>query len=300
MTERERALREGLHQDIRRLAGEIGERNIIRYENLTAAADFIETSFAAAGYQARRQGYDVGGKACFNIEVEIAGADRPEEIVVVGAHYDSVIGSPGANDNATGAAAVLALARAFAGKKTSRTVRFVAFVNEEPPLFLTAEMGSRLYARRARQRNENIAAMLSLETIGYYSDAAGSQKYLFPLSLFYPSRGDFIGFVGNLASRRLLREVVGSFRDHARFPSEGAALPEGLPGVGWSDHISFWQEGYSALMVTDTAFFRYPFYHTADDTPDRVDYDRLARVVAGLESVAADLVGVRKDEKERA
>jgi hypothetical protein len=146
-------------------------------------------------------------------------------------------------------------------------------------------MGSVRYARRCRQRDEQIVAMLSLETIGYYSDAPGSQQYPFPFGLLYPSEGNFIGFVGNVSSGDLVRTAIGAFRQHARFPSEGAAVPASIQGVGWSDHWSFWQVGYPGIMVTDTAPFRYPHYHRREDTPDKVDYARMARVVAGLEHV---------------
>lgn len=283
------ALQDALRRDVEHLAGEIGERNLTRYEGLRAAAAFLEASLASAGYAVGRQTYDVDGKACHNLEVERAGRDRPQDIVIIGAHYDSVEGSPGANDNASGVAGVLALARAFAGARPSRTLRFVAFVNEEPPIFQTEAMGSVRYARRCRERGERVTAMLSLETVGYYSDAPGSQVYPFPFQFFYPSTGNFIGFVGNVASRRLVREVVGSFRRHAAFPSEGVATLASIPGVGWSDQWAFWQEGYPAVMVTDTAPFRYPYYHSPQDTPDRVRYDRLARVVIGLERVIAEL-----------
>jgi hypothetical protein len=285
-TDSERALALELRRDVEKLAGEIGERNVRHPRELAAAADFIERSLAAAGHAPRRQSYDVGAVRCHNLEVELTGSS---EIVVVGAHYDSVVGAPGANDNGSGVAATLALARRFASQRPRRTLRFVLFANEEPPHFQTADMGSARYARRAKQRGERIVAMLSLETLGYYSDAEASQSYPPPVGMFFPSRGNFIGFVSNLSSRRLLREVVASFRSHTRFPSEGAALPSLVPGVGWSDQWAFWQEGYPALMVTDTAPFRYPHYHTPDDTPDKLDYERFARVVAGLERVVGDL-----------
>jgi Zn-dependent M28 family amino/carboxypeptidase len=133
--------------------------------------------------------------------------------------------------------------------------------------------------------------MLSLETIGYYSDAPNSQQYPPPFNLYYPSTGNFIGFVGNEESSRLVEQVVRAFRQHAKFPSEGSAAPSDVPGVGWSDHWSFWQAGYPALMVTDTAPFRYPHYHLSSDTPDKLDYDRMARVVDGLQAVIGDLAG---------
>ncbi|MHC4470699.1 MAG: M28 family peptidase [Planctomycetota bacterium] len=289
LTEREAALAAELRRDVERLAGEIGERNVFRRRALAVAARFLFESLSDAGYRVERQAYEVHGVECENFEVEIRGAERPEEIVVVGGHYDSVDGSPGANDNATGVAATLALARAFAGTKPPRTLRFVLFVNEEPPWFQTGDMGSAVYARRCRERGDDVTAMLALETIGYYSDEKGTQSYPPPLSLFYPSRGNFIGIVGNVGSRRLVKQVVASFRRHARFPSEGAALPSWLPGVGWSDHWAFFREGYPAVMVTDTAPFRYPHYHLATDTPDKVDYERTARVVVGLAEVIEEL-----------
>jgi len=282
------ALRAELVADVQTLAGEIGERNMQRYPQLTAAADFIEASFSRAGLQPRRDTYELQGRACHNIETEIRGA-RPE-IVVIGAHYDSVFGSPGANDNASGVAALLALARRFAGKPTGQTLRFVAFVNEEPFFFQTEQMGSFVYASRCKARGDQISGMISLETIGYFSDAPRSQIYPSPgLSLFYPTRGNFIGFVGNVGSRALLRRTISLFRQQAKLPSEGAALPSFIPGVAWSDQWSFWQHGYSAIMITDTALFRYPHYHSSTDTPDKLEYDRFALVVSGLEKTIAEL-----------
>jgi Zn-dependent M28 family amino/carboxypeptidase len=236
----------------------------------------------------------VDGKPVDNLEVELRGVTAPEEIVVVGAHYDSVFRCPGANDNGSGTAGLLALARALAASKPVRTLRLVAFVNEEPPQFRTADMGSRVYANRCRSRKENIVAMLSLETIGYYTDAPNTQNYPPPLSAVYPSQGDFIAFVGNVGSRSLVRRCVLVFREQAAFPSQGAALPSGLQGVGWSDHESFWEAGYDGVMVTDTAPFRYPHYHAGEDTPDKLDYDRCARAVAGVAEVVRDLTGIAR------
>jgi hypothetical protein len=281
-----------LRQHVTHLAVEIGERNVLRHpQQLAQAAGWIEDQLAKLGYKVKRQGYEVSGVTCCNLDAEIHGAKVPDEIVVIGAHYDSVLGTPGANDNGSGVATVLALARQFAQRKTDRTLRFVAFVNEEPPYFQTEQMGSWVYARRCRQRNEKITAMLTPETIGYYSDKPDSQKYPPPLNLLYPSTGNFIGFVGNTGSAALVRQVVAAFRQHEQFPSEGGAPPDFVPGVGFSDHWSFWQEGYPGVMVTDTAMFRYPHYHEAEDTPDKIDFERTARVVRGLEKVVAVLVG---------
>jgi len=282
------ALRAELVADVQALAGDIGERNMQRYPQLNAAADFIEGSFLRAGLQPRRDTYELEGQACHNIEAEIRG-DRPE-IVVVGAHYDSVFGSPGANDNGSGVAALLALARRFAGKPIGLTLRFVAFANEEPPYFQTPQMGSLVYAGRCKARGDRISAMISLETIGYFSDAPGSQTYpALGIGAFYPTTGNFIGFVGNVRSRGLLRRAISLFRQQAKLPSEGAALPSFIPGVGWSDQWAFWQQGYPAIMITDTAPFRYPHYHAATDTPDKLDYDRFALVVSGAEKMIEEL-----------
>jgi hypothetical protein len=281
-------LREELRSDVQKLAGEIGERNMWHYPQLNAAADFIENSFLRAGLRPRRDTYEIRGQACHNIETEISGVSP--EIILIGAHYDSVSGSPGANDNGSGVAAMLALARRFAGKTGKHTLRFVAFVNEEPPYFLSDEMGSFIYAGRCKARGDKIPVMISLETIGYFSDAPNSQSYPSAgLGIFYPKVGNFIGFVGNVRSRSLLRRVIAAFRKYAKIPSEGAALPSFIPGVSWSDQRSFWRHGYPGIMVTDTAPFRYPYYHSADDTPDKLDYDRFALVVSAMEKVIEGL-----------
>ena len=285
----ERVLEQALRSHVITLAGEIGERNLFHADKLVQAAEYIRTTFQHAGYEVSEQEYRVSGQACLNIEVEVNGTTRPEEIVLVGAHYDSVKGSPGANDNGTGVAAVLALAEGLAASHPSRTIRFVAFANEEPPFFQSHQMGSRVYAKRSRERGEQIRLMVSLETIGYYTEEAGSQSYPFPLQLIYPREGNFIAFVSNTDNGPWVRKTVESFRRHTQFPSEGAALFGWLPGVGWSDHWAFWKENFPAVMVTDTALFRDPYYHTAKDTPDHIHYEHLARVVSGLQSVILDI-----------
>ncbi len=290
LTPAESRYRDELTRSIEILCGTIGDRGLHRYRQFEAAAAWLEEELAKTGRDVHRQSFAVDGVTCHNLEIEFGGSARPDEIVVVGAHYDTVPGSPGANDNGTGAAAVLSLARAFSERRSERTVRFVEFANEESPYFYTDSMGSLAYAKRARMRNERVVVMLSLETMGYFSDDEGSQKYPLPgLSLAYPTRGNFIAFVANVASRGLLRESVGAFRSAVKFPSEAAALPGAVPGVGWSDQWAFWHEGYPGIMITDTAPFRYPHYHLPSDTPDKIQYDKLARVVAGLEAVIAKL-----------
>lgn len=279
-----------LRHHVDTLAGTIGERNIWTYSSLNRAADYIEQQFASSGYAPARQTYDVSRLPVSNIEVTLEGTSRPDEILVVGAHYDTVGGCPGANDNATGVSAVLDLARRFAGRAQPRTVRFVTFVNEEPPFFQTPQMGSYVYARAAKARGDRIVGMLSLETMGYYSDEKGSQQYPAPLAALYPDVGNFIGLVANVASARLLMRTRRAFTRASSFPIESAVAPAELPGVGWSDQWSFWQFGYPALMVTDTAPYRYPWYHTAEDTPDKVQFAKVAALVDGLESAVLALL----------
>ena len=275
-----------LRGDVLVLAGEIGERNLQRHpERLREAAGFLERSLEEAGYRVEREGFPVAGHTCDNLVATGGEASTDAGVVVIGAHYDTVPGSPGANDNGSGLAAMLHLARALRSHQGQSQLRFVAFCNEEPPYFKTPAMGSLVHAKRSRERNDRIVAMVSLETLGYFSDGEGSQRYPAPLSFFYPSRGDFVGFVSNVRYRGLLRRAIGEFRRTTRFPSEGGALPGALPGIGWSDHWAFWKHGYPALMVTDTALFRYPWYHSPQDTPDKLDYPRLARAVVGLEKV---------------
>jgi Zn-dependent M28 family amino/carboxypeptidase len=271
------------------LAGDIGERNVFRPHALGRAASFIVEEWRAQGYEVASQVYAVRGLPCANLEVARRGSAQPERIVLVGAHYDSVLGSPGADDNASGVAALLALSRHFTAAAPASTVRFVAFVNEEPPFFLTEAMGSAVYAARARARGDDIRVMLSLETIGYHTEAPRTQRYPPLVGLRRPDRCNFIAFVSDLGSRRLLRRAVESFSAHSDFPVERLAAPALIPGISWSDHRSFWRQGYRALMITDTAFYRYPHYHTPGDTPDRLDYKALARIVDGLAATVAGL-----------
>jgi len=274
---------------VQTLGGDIGERNVGYPEKLEAAAKYVEESFAKLGYPSARQEYDASGVRVANIDVNVPGTTHADEIIVVGAHYDSVRGAPGANDNASGVAATLEIARMLKDAKLSRTIRYVAFVNEEPPFFQTDQMGSVVYAKRCKERGEKIVAMLTPETIGCYSDEPGSQQYPSVMGWFYPKVGNFIIFVGESESGKLVAHCVELFRKHAQFPSEGGAAPKSIEGVGWSDHWSFSRMGYPALMITDTAPFRYKYYHTASDTPDKCDYDRMARVVEGVARVVEEL-----------
>jgi hypothetical protein len=282
-------IRDRVRKLVQVLATDIGGRDAVRYENLRKAAEYIEDQLRSLGYCPLRQTYTFAGQSFDNIEAESRGKDEAEAIVVIGAHYDTAGGLPGANDNASGVAATLELARQFAHEPQARSIRWVFFVNEEPPYFQTPEMGSYVHAKRCRERKEKITAMLSLETIGYYSDKPGTQSYPIGFHPGYPDRGDFLGFVANFRSAPLLRVALKSFRSATSLPAEGAAAPAAIPGVGWSDHWSFWEFGYPALMLTDTAPYRYPYYHSAEDTPEKLDYERLARAVTGVAAIIREL-----------
>ncbi len=283
------ALRDRLMAHVRVLGGEIGERHLLEPEGLRAAAAYVRGVWSAQGFSVTDEAFEVFGRRCANLVVEQSGSSQSRDIVLVGAHYDSVVGSPGANDNATGVAVLLEMSAALKRAALPRTLRFVAFVNEEPPYFQTERMGSRRHARQARERGERIVAMMSLETLGYYADAPGSQRYPFPLGAFYPNTANFLGVVGNLASRSLVREVLAHFMDATDFPVEGAATFAWIPGVDWSDHWSFWKEGYRAVMLTDTAPYRYPAYHTSRDRPEQVNAAEFARAAHGIIEVARRL-----------
>ncbi len=289
LTPSELESRDRIRTHVEMLAGTIGGRARVRYEGLVKAKTYIETVLRTEGYTPERQSFSVTGTEFENIEAERRGTADPKSVVIVGAHYDTAGGLPGANDNGSGVAAGLEVARQFARRNQKNSIRWVFFANEEPPYFQTPGMGSYVYAKRCCERGENVIAMLSLETIGYYSDKAGSQSYPIGFHPGYPNRGDFLGFVADLRSSWLLRRALKSFRRATSLPAEGAAAPTSIPGVGWSDQWSFWQFGYKALMLTDTAPYRYPHYHTAEDTPEKLDYDRLARAFTGIAAVVNDL-----------
>ena len=289
LTSEESELRDRLSAEVSYLSVDIGDRSMPRPQSLQTASDYLANNLREQGYTVVELPYSVEGEKVHNLEATLPGTDGTLGQVVVGAHYDSVAGTVAADDNGTGVAALLEIARLGRQMKFRRTIRFVLFVNEEPPYFQTTTMGSLVYAHQLRHNGVPVSAMISLETIGFYSDRPDSQEYPSILSLFYPSKGNFIAFVGNTDSRKLVLESVRSFRESTRFPSEGIAAPGNWPGIGWSDQWSFWHEGYPGIMVTDTAPFRYPYYHTQFDTVDKVNFDRTARVVEGIGKVVEEL-----------
>jgi nucleotide-binding universal stress UspA family protein len=290
LTAEEAALAAALKRHIETIAAR--EHNLVHYDELEKVARYIETTLESYGYAVGRQSFAVHGRPVRNIDATIEpAAERSDpDVVVVGAHYDSVAGSPGANDNATGVAAVLELARLLADRngRSGRRIRLVLFVNEEPPYFRTEAMGSLQYARALAARKERVVAMYSLETLGFYSSEPGSQRYPAPFGMMFPDRADFVAFVGLMNSRPLLQQTMRSFRDHTAFPTIGGVAPGFVPGIDWSDHWAFARHGFQAVMITDTALFRYPHYHRPTDTPDKVDVEKLARVVKGIERVIRD------------
>jgi hypothetical protein len=291
LTAEEATLAASLERHIASIAAR--EHNLAHYDELEKVARYIEATLRTYGHAVGRQEFLADGKLVRNLDVTIEPPDsiRDPEVIVVGAHYDSAPGTPGANDNASGAGAVIELARLLrdlAGASGKR-IRLVLFVNEEPPYFRTEAMGSLRYARALADRKERVSAMYSLETIGFYSSEPGSQLYPAPFGLMFPDRGDFVAFVGLLGSRKLVQETIRSFRSHTSFPSIGGVAPAAIPGIAWSDHWAFAEHGFQAVMITDTALFRYPHYHLPSDTPDKIDAEKLARVVKGIERIIRDL-----------
>lgn len=283
-------IQNNLKKTVNVLSKEIGSRGHSQTDSLEKAADYITSGLSQYGYVVSFQPYEVEGKSYRNIFVEIKGRKTPEKILVIGAHYDTVTGTPGADDNASGIAGLLELARLLADESFDKTIQFVAFTLEEPPFFYTKNMGSYLYAQSLYEKNKEIEGMICLESIGYFADRPESQ--FFPLSFFrwiYPNRGNFIAFVSDFQSKGFLNRVKSGFRKGTDLPVESVSTFSIIPGIDFSDHRSFWKFGYNALMVTDTAFYRNPNYHTLGDVPETLDFQRMAKVVLGLKSVIEEL-----------
>jgi hypothetical protein len=279
-----------LYRHVAHLTVDIGSRSIYEHEKLKKTEDYIYSTLERMGYKPQRQKVPYEDQSYNNIIVTLKGAATPDETVLIGAHYDTISGTPGADDNASGVAMLLETARMLKEFNPGRTLCLVFFALEEPPVFRTAYMGSAVYARQAKERGEKIVAMLCLEMLGYFSEKEGAQTYPIPvMRLFYPSRPDFIGVVGNLRSRRLVKEVARCLRKHASIPVETLSTVSIVPGVDFSDHKSFWEEGYPAVMLTDTAFYRNPKYHTSSDTIDTLDFSRMTDLLTGLVETIKDL-----------
>lgn len=292
----EAAVRTELSAIVRTLAETIGPRSYKDPANLETAARFISRRLVSLGYHVTEQPYQAGELTVRNIIAERRGTEEPDRVIVVGAHYDTVAGSPGADDNASGVAVLLELARLHADTRFRKTVRFVGFTLEEPPFFRSSRMGSRVYARALKDRGEQVEAMVCLESVGYFSQEPGSQSFpwlVFWLRWRYPTTGNFLTVVSDADSQPLQRQVREALTARMALPVETYAAPWWVPGVDWSDHGSFWNEGYPAVMLTDTALFRNPHYHRATDLPERLDYGVMTELVRGLGDALISLDGHR-------
>lgn len=275
------ALELRLQDHVHHLSVIIGERSAGQSLKLAQTADYIQQQLESFGYIPTSRTF--GEEQFRNIEVDLYGREKREEILILGAHYDTTWLTPGADDNASGIAGMLEIARSLQDKRYPRTIRFIAFANEEVPNYRRGEMGSMFSAKRSFTRSELIVGMISLEMIGYYSDQPGSQRYPSLMAQFYPDQGNFIAFISNLVSRDLQLRAISHFREQAVFPSEGLVAPEWIErSIRRSDHSSYWYYDFPAIMVTDTANFRNPNYHRPSDTPETLDYENMARVVSGL------------------
>ncbi len=283
---------EYLRQVVIALSREIGVRTYQDRDRLQLTADYISAEFRSFGYEVSKQPFLFRGNTYANLIAERTGQASPGNVLVIGAHYDTVRTTPGADDNASGVAGLLCLARTLAGIGLSKTVRFVAFALEEPPAYRTRNMGSYHYARSLQEEKVRVEGMICLEMIGFFSDHAGSQHYPLPLfKLKYPSQGNFISMVGNIKSRTFTRTVADGFRRAVDLPVVTLNAPPIVLGIDFSDHWSFGKFGFKACMVTDTAFYRNPHYHAPTDLPETLDYERMAMVVAGLAAAVKEWGG---------
>jgi Zn-dependent M28 family amino/carboxypeptidase len=280
-------IRKNLIETVAFLSERIGRRSYRDVPQLDAAADYIEGRFRSMGCPVKRQSFVYLSDTYHNIIGEVEGTQgKKDGVLIIGAHYDTDPATPGADDNASGVAVLLELARLTVESPPERTVRFAAFTLEEPPAFMTRSMGSYVYARSVREDGVKVLGMVSLEMVGFYSDEKGSQYY--PASffrLFYPNRGNFIAFVGNLSSRAFTLKMKRMFKAVSAVPVESLNAVSIIPGVNFSDHRNFWKFGYPAFMITDTAFYRNPNYHSSGDRAGTLDYDRMTAIAKGLSEV---------------
>ena len=268
---------------VTKLSREIGFRTYQDLDRLDKTVQYISGEFTAFGYQVIHQSFTFAGNSYQNVIAELKGRRFPEKVLVVGAHYDTVRTTPGADDNASGVAGLLRLAKLLAGRPQDKTVRFVAFALEEPPAYRTKNMGSYHYAAGLKKDREQIEGMVCLEMIGFFSDHPGSQHYPIPfMKLRFPKIGNYIAMVGNRKSKKFTLQIAAGFRKATDLPLVTLNAPAIVVGIDFSDHWSFGKFGYPAFMVTDTAFYRNPNYHSPSDLPDTLDYNRMAKVVEGL------------------
>jgi Zn-dependent M28 family amino/carboxypeptidase len=270
---------------VTKLSREIGIRSYQDYGRLEMTIQYITAELSSFGYQVTTQSFKFAGHTYQNIIAELTGTVLPGQVLVVGAHYDTVRTTPGADDNASGVSGLLGLAKLFANRPLQKTVRFVAFPLEEPPAYRSKNMGSYHYAASLKKASAQVEGMICLEMIGFFSDRQGSQHYPIPfMNLAFPKAGNYIAMVGNRKSRKFTMLMAEGFRKATDLPLVTLNAPAFVVGIDFSDHWSFGKFGYPAFMVTDTAFYRNLNYHSPSDLPDTLDYDRMTQVVDGLKS----------------
>jgi Zn-dependent M28 family amino/carboxypeptidase len=289
-------MKKGMELDIEYLQklGPRNSENDTSYKQLRQSEEWIREKWESQGYTVKKQTFSYKGKEYSNLEIEIKGRIAPSEIIIVSAQYDTLPDSPGANNNGSGLAILFQLSQLLRKHNPERTLRLLNFVNEEDPFFGTEMMGSYQYAKSCRQRVEDIRVMLSLDALGVYKDEPGSQRLPFPFSIFYPDRGNFLAFIGNLQSRKYMVEVSKGFKKGSSFPIKVGVAPEWAKGAAWSDHSSFWKFGYPGIMVTDTGGFRSPYHTTKEDTMEKLNFEAMSRIVIGMYTCGVHLTSLQK------
>lgn len=277
------------------LAGRLGPRSADQPTALAEAATYVEEQLRGLGWHTSRQ--PVGPQpGYYNVIAEAAVLPPTNQVLVIGAHYDTVSRSPGADDNASGVAVLIEVAR-LVPPSDGRPVRLIGFTNEEAPLGRTELRGSLVAATESRRRGERLLGMLALESVGYFSEEPGSQRHPTPLGWLFPNSGNYLAFVGNASSRSLLHQSIAAFRATSSVATEGLVMsPDLVRHIRRSDHAPYWDQGYSAVMVTDTAEFRNPHYHEPSDLPATLDLQRLAEVAIGIASSVECLISVDSGE----
>ena len=289
-------IKKGMESDIEYLQ-KLGPRNSENektYNQLRQCEEWIRQRWESQGYVVKKHTFSIREKEYSNLEIEIKGRTLSSEIIIISAQYDTLPDSPGANNNGSGIAILFQLSQLLRKRTPDRTLRLLNFVNEEDPFFGTEMMGSFQYAKKCRRQGEDIRVMLSLDALGVYKNEPGSQRLPFPFSIFYPDRGNFLAFIGNLQSRKYVKEVTKGFKKGSSFQIQAGVAPEWAKGGAWSDHSSFWKFGYPGIMVTDTGGFRSAYHTTKEDTMERLNFEAMSRIVIGMYTCAVHLTSLQK------
>ena len=278
-----------LKRHVKYITDEIGERNVRKSLALHRAAHYIQQQLTMMGYEVEHQAFNTKGVKCENLQATKTGKDHPDDIILICAHYDTSKDCPGANDNASGIAAMLEVARYFTHINPDRSIRFVALANEKPPYTGTEKSGSWIYAHQASQRRDKIRTAIILESLGYYNNANSSQLYPPFMGIFHPRQGNFLAMASNLGSMGAMRKFAKYFKKHSNFRFETMVAQNFLPWVKWNNSNPFWVSGYNAFILSDTTEYRYPFYNSGRDTPEKIDYQCLTFVTQGLMRAVEEL-----------